>query len=304
MTPRTLEQNIQKAVKGNKQAKQQISSLWQQQISKIDTKKYTSNEAITRMQTLINQGKVPSYVLEKGYYRYIEGNNMAYVIGEKVFMRSQPNTQARILKKTNTNTTTYLTYLGEWKHPKTGNRWVCVRNPLGEIGWIFGQYIQLVPNEKFQDIISQIKGKSATNEDNKNTSKAKPKAISVGNSLKIVSIENILNKTLKRYSVYGFIIWGIAFLITFSLPDWKIDFDHILKFIFWTIAIVAGTVLAYFVIYYIIWKAILLPILEFIVSIIAGIFFLMAMGNNGCGKTNCPFYPKHNCNQCNSCRYA
>ena len=92
------------------------------------------------MQKMVEQKKVQSYILERGQYRYVEGNNAAYVFGENVFMRSQPNTDANIITKLNTKTTTYLTYLGEWKHPKYGERWVCVRNSSGKIGWIFGKY--------------------------------------------------------------------------------------------------------------------------------------------------------------------
>ena len=101
---------------------------------------YTSSEAFSRMLRLKEQGKIPAYVVERGTYKYIEGNIVAQVKGKNVFMRSQPQKNARIITKLSN---TDLEYLGEWTHPKNSERWVCVKTK-GEIGWIYGQYIQLV----------------------------------------------------------------------------------------------------------------------------------------------------------------
>lgn len=70
MTLRTLERNIQKAAQGNRQAKQQVTNLWRQQLSKVDTKSYTVDEALSRMQKLAELKKIPAYILERGQYKY------------------------------------------------------------------------------------------------------------------------------------------------------------------------------------------------------------------------------------------
>lgn len=273
MTPRTIERTLQNAAQGNKQAKQQITNLWQQQLSKIETKEYTRNEAFARMQKFVEGKKVQPYVVERGTYKYSEGNNAAYIVGEKVFMRSQPNTKAKILIKTNTNTTTYVTYLGEWIHPQTNERWTCVKNASGTIGWIFGKYVQLVPNMQFFNIVSQIKGKANISMKNDQSPKATAKRVPLGNSFKLISIENHLNKTLKKYSIYALIAWGIIFLVTFSM-EWELDLAHIFKFICWSLVTVAIVVVAY----HIIWKMIILPILKVIGLIFGGIIGLFFFG--------------------------
>lgn len=100
----------------------------------------STSEALSRMQRLKEQNKVPAYVLEKGKYTYTKDIRIAHVQGKNVFMRSQPLRKARIITKlTHVN----LEYLGEWTHPNNGERWVCVQRK-GEIGWIYGQYIDLL----------------------------------------------------------------------------------------------------------------------------------------------------------------
>ena len=305
MTPRTLEQNIQKAAQGNKQAKEQVTNLWKQQLSKVDIKEYSFDEALSRMQKLAEQKKIPAYILERGQYKYTKGNNAAYVVGENVFLRSQPNTKARIITKANIKTTTYVTYLGEWKHPSTGEIWVCIKNSSDEIGWIFGKYIQLVPNVTFQNIVSQIKGNPTFSVKEAKSSPTISKSVVPSTSLKIVSIDNHLNKTLKRYTIYGLIVWALSFGITFLILNWEINLDHVLRFAFWSIATLVIVVIAYVFLYYILWKGIILPILKYIAAFIAGILFLIFMtGSDDCGQTGCPFYPKHSCRQCNSCHHG
>ena len=110
----------------------------------------SSTEALSRMQRLQEQDKVPAYVLEQGIYKYTEGVRVAHVQGKNVFMRSQPLKNARIVTKL---THVDLEYLGEWKNPKNGERWLCVtRN--GKIGWIYGQYVQLTSNEIRTNVVN------------------------------------------------------------------------------------------------------------------------------------------------------
>ena len=103
---------------------------------------YTNNEAFSKMLKLKEQGKIPAYVVERGTYKYVQDNSVAYVNGKNVFMRSQPQKDARVITKLSN---TDLEYLGEWTHPKNGEKWICVREKeSNEIGWIYGKYIKLL----------------------------------------------------------------------------------------------------------------------------------------------------------------
>ena len=156
MPPRTVEQNTRKAIHEDKHALQEYINLWDQQLSKIDTKDYTVDEALARMQDLTAQKKIPVYIWERGAYNYIEGNKAVYIVGDNVFMRSQPNTKANVVAKLNTESTTYLTYLGEWKHPSSNEKWVCVQSSSGKVGWVFEKYVKLISSEELRDIIVRV----------------------------------------------------------------------------------------------------------------------------------------------------
>ena len=85
-----LKREIGRAVQGDEQSKLRVINLWKQQLSKIDMEKYNSKEARSRIQNLIDQKKIPAYILKRGVYKYTEGHNAAYANEENVFMRSQP----------------------------------------------------------------------------------------------------------------------------------------------------------------------------------------------------------------------
>ena len=57
----------------------------------------SSTEALSMMQQLQEQGKVPAYVLEQGTYKYVAEIRTVHVKGKNVFMRSQPLKNARII---------------------------------------------------------------------------------------------------------------------------------------------------------------------------------------------------------------
>lgn len=102
----------------------------------------SSREAFSRMFQLREQGKIPAYVIERGTYKYFDNIRVAYVKGKNVFMRSQPQKIARIVTKLSN---VELEYLGEWTHPISGEKWICVkRKTYDEIGWIYGEYIELL----------------------------------------------------------------------------------------------------------------------------------------------------------------
>lgn len=151
---------IQQKKKGNANASNRLQKL-AETLSKIDTHDYSQEENIARLQDFIKSGKIPSYIFaKKGQYKYIPHNNVLYLAGTHIRMRSQPNKQARIITTLNKEYTDYLTYLGEWKNPR-GERWILVSNGLdrnitGELGWIYGEYVRLVPNNTIRNILSEI----------------------------------------------------------------------------------------------------------------------------------------------------
>lgn len=238
----------------------------------------SSSETLSSMQRLQEQNKIPAYVLEQGSYKYTEGIHTAHVKGKNVFMRSQPLKDARIIAKL---THTDLEYLGEWTHPKNGERWVCVRRN-GEIGWIYGQYIDLIGE-------STVSKKSTkTQSDNKHDN------------------ENSHNINW-GYVLLGVLILGIAYVITSYVLEWEANIENFFKFLFYAFLTVIGVVgvcmLAYVVLKFI-WEKIILPIL-------AGIFLLFGLvggggtGGDGSGNSNrmsksdCCKYP--NREYCRTC---
>ena len=237
----------------------------------------SSTEALSMMQHLQEQGKVPAYVLEQGTYKYTEGIRTAHVKGKNVFMRSQPLKNARIIARL---THADLEYLGEWKHPKNGERWVCVRRN-SEIGWIYGQYVDTVK----KDSITNNKS-TRTQSDNEHDS------------------EN--NHSVNwGYFLLGVLILGVAYVITSYLLEWDVNIENFLTFLFYAfltiIGVVAVCTLAYIILKFV-WEKIILPIL-------AGIFLLFGLAggggtgsggsSNGTSKRDCCEYP--NREYCRTC---
>ena len=126
-------------------------------LSKIDIKKHTQADMLRFLKDLIAQNKVPVYILNGGQYSYVENNNILYLKGTNIHLRSEPNTNAKIITTLNTDTTAYLRYLGEWKSSK-GERWVLVVSNLNgasqKLGWIFGKYTVLVSNSTVYKLIN------------------------------------------------------------------------------------------------------------------------------------------------------
>ncbi|MBR0150854.1 MAG: hypothetical protein IJP89_05785 [Synergistaceae bacterium] len=123
--------------------------------------KFTQEKALTEIKSLVKSGKLPSYITEKGSYKYASGTNSA-VPTENVRLRSQPNTDAKVIKvikggvRSGANYTPpeVCDYMGEWTNPQ-GERWVLVnyrpnltqKASEKKMGWIFGDYVRLVTDE-------------------------------------------------------------------------------------------------------------------------------------------------------------
>ena len=238
---------------------------------------YSSSEAFSRMLQLKEQGKIPAYVVERGTYKYVEGNDAVRVTGKNVFMRSQPQRNARIINKLSY---TNLEYLGEWTHPTNGERWVCVRK--GEVGWVYGQYVDYVKE-------------NATKVNQKHTNNSK-----VDEAIKRKLITNNININWS-YVFYGIIILSIAYVITSHILEWEFNIENFFAFLFYVIVAVAIVIFAYIILKFI-WEEIVLPILGCIL-----LFFGLAGGggsgghvnNNGASSRGCCEYP--NREYCKTC---
>ena len=278
-------------------------------LSKIDIEKHTQEETIAGLQRFVKEGKIPAYIFDKrGQYKYIENNNILYLVGKNIRLRSQPNTQARIVATLNTETTDYLTYLGEWKNLK-GERWFLTQNSLNhnnndDLGWIYGKYVRLVPNTKIQNIIATLKGQQ-TISDKRETSSDKKQISNRNTSLKIISIENHLHVTLKKYSFFGLIFWIISFFVVFMIIGWEFNLDNFLAFLFYSIAIAFGVLTVCCLVYFI-WKNIILPIISAIMTVVGWLFVLAGSGGPGHnsgdeGATSsgpCSYYNRDYCKGC------
>ena len=84
--------------------------------------------------------------------------------GENVRLRSQPNTQSRIIAECRDEMWidgNYTYYLGEWTNPQ-GERWIVAdyegfkngkSTPLRPV-WIFGKYTELITRKDFEERLS------------------------------------------------------------------------------------------------------------------------------------------------------
>ena len=303
-----MQRIMQQAKKGDRKAAIRFQKALEV-LSNIDISKHTHEEIIARLQDFIKAGKIPSYIFDnRGQYKYIENNNVLYLVGTNIRLRSQPNTQARIVATLNTETTDYLIYLGEWKNPK-GERWVLTQNSLnhnnnGNLGWIYGKYVRLIPNTKIQNIISKLKGQP-TISDKRQTSSDKKQMSNRNTSLKLISTENHLHATLKKYSFFGLIFWIISFFVVFMIIGWKFNLDNFLAFLFYSIAIAFG-VFAVCCLVYFIWKNIVLPIISAIMTVVG---WLLVLGSSGGPSHNggdegatssgpCSYYNRDYCKGC------
>lgn len=249
---------------------------------------YTSNEAYSRILKLKEQGRIPAYVVEKGKYKYIEGTRAARVKGANVNMRSQPKIESRRITRFNVNTE--LEYLGEWTHPKNGERWVCVRkNASSEVGWIFGKYIEYVKDN------NSAQRNQASNSNNL----AKPLSDTKTGEISDDKHDYNINW---GYVVWGIIILCVAYVITSNVLEWEFSIVNFFEFLIYAIFTIAVgyvvCVIGYAILEFV-WYKIIIPIL-------VGLFLLVCFIGSciSCSKTECPFYPQHNCVQCKTCPYG
>lgn len=268
-----LSKLMQEAQQGNKKASNRLKKALEI-LYKVDISKHSQEEIITELQSFAKEGKIPSYFFDKrGQYMYVENNNLMYLVGTNIRLRSQPNTQAKIITTLNTETTDYLTYLGEWKNPK-GERWVLAINSLnnhnsGELGWIYGKYVILVPNTKIQSMITRYKNPA----DNTNV---EPRTIPPSQD---ITNDDSINW---GYVFWGILALGIAYVVTSHVLEWEFNIENFCAFLayaFCTIAVIVIVCAVAYVILKFIWEKIILPIL-------AGLFLLFGLIGGGDSGSN------------------
>ena len=133
----------------------------QEQVSKVKaSKNYRTSETQTQLDKLIRDKKVPDYIRDSGRFSFNKKYKGGFIDirGTNVRLRSQPNTQARIIASGNEdmwldgNT---IEYLGEWTNPE-GERWIlgdyqAANTTRPQTVWIYGKYTELVTEKNFEE---------------------------------------------------------------------------------------------------------------------------------------------------------
>ena len=117
-----------------------------------------NQDSVAQLNTLLAQKKVPDYVRDKGRFFYNKAYKGGYVEikGNKVRLRSQPNTEARIITALDKeDLQKFPIYLGEWTTPK-GERWVLAEYNSQPV-WIFGTYTSLMEEADYVVLVEAIR---------------------------------------------------------------------------------------------------------------------------------------------------
>ena len=99
---------------------------------------FDQEQAEKEIGQLIDNKKLPNYILDKGQYKYDVNINSVYFLNE-FELRSQPNPEARVIDQgygghqENYFAIATYSYLGEWTHPN-GTEWIIIKDDA-EIGF-------------------------------------------------------------------------------------------------------------------------------------------------------------------------
>ena len=118
------------------------------------------NRSRGQLDKLIKDNKVPDYISDSGRFSFNKKYKGGFVDirGTNVRLRSQPNTQARVIASGNEdmwldgNT---IEYLGEWTNPES-ERWVlgdyqAYNMDQPQTVWIYGKYTELVTEKDYEE---------------------------------------------------------------------------------------------------------------------------------------------------------
>jgi hypothetical protein len=111
---------------------------------------YYENKTAAILGNLVSEGIVPQYVQDRGHF-YVNDNyyrKLLKITGDNVRLRSQPNTEARIIASVNKGEVLQLDYEGEWTNPQE-ERWILagyydenLHADIGEFVWVYGKYAE------------------------------------------------------------------------------------------------------------------------------------------------------------------
>ena len=111
---------------------------------------------------LIDDGLIPLYIKEKGQFGFIDRSDTNFssvirITGDSVRLRSQPNTEARVIQAANTGD--WFDYAGEWINPQ-GEKWVVLayekaEGRIIEVAWVYGQYAEYLTNQQWAAVQEQ-----------------------------------------------------------------------------------------------------------------------------------------------------
>lgn len=115
-------------------------------------------ESAKYLNDLLALNRVPDYIRNSGKFfcnsEHLKSSSVVTVKGSNVNMRSQPNTQARIITRLNENKPSgFPTYVGEWTAPK-GEKWILAKyydenTKDYTSAWILGKYTDIITGEEY-----------------------------------------------------------------------------------------------------------------------------------------------------------
>jgi uncharacterized protein YgiM (DUF1202 family) len=110
---------------------------------------YYENLNALQLGYLFKSGQLPQYIQNSGKFYYAPGSYTLKINGTNVRLRSEPNTNSRIVNTVNKGEELDLdlSYAGEWTNPH-GEKWVLVgyyeaHVDFQIVAWVFGNFVEL-----------------------------------------------------------------------------------------------------------------------------------------------------------------
>ena len=116
--------------------------------------RYYKDRSAARVGDLVHWGSIPQYIQDRGKFSYDDNYAMTKITGDNVRLRSQPNTDARVVAYVNRGE--ILGYQGEWTNPQ-GEKWILATYYNEEIHhyeefdyvWVYNQFTELITLDQF-----------------------------------------------------------------------------------------------------------------------------------------------------------
>lgn len=142
---------------------------WYWELKKNFSAQTAQDANFERADTLLGEKRIPMYVRDKGKFVYNPEFDIVGINAQKVNLRSQPNSKAKVIDQlSRSDTEKWPLYLGEWTHPN-GEHWVLgeyykngIEDGRSTAVWIYGDYAEPMTGETF-DIVAERIAKEAEN---------------------------------------------------------------------------------------------------------------------------------------------